>query len=175
MARAFFLALTVVALVAMGVGGCVKAVQFQGQCEDYLKLAGDAPTVDKAVGYLRPALDYLERNDMTRGNCAFFFRNPSSDMGLWYGNIKGAYDEAQALLERQAKNPTSVTSVDRSNLLIKIREVVIDNGSEGHTVVTSPGNAWLYPFQWLWVIGWAVFVLLGLCTAGANYMANRAY
>jgi len=58
-------------------------------CVDYLKLAGDAPNVQKADEFLGKALEYMERNNLTSGNSAFIFHTPSADVGIWYGQIKG--------------------------------------------------------------------------------------
>ncbi len=171
MMKGLFIALAVVMFAITGIGGCSKMMEFRGGCEDYLKLAGDAPSTEKAVFYLDKALSYIENHNLTSGNVAYFFHNPSSDLGIWYANIKGARDAAVEMIAQKQKDPSSIKPVDESNQLVKIREVVIDAGEQGATKVTSPGNAWVAPFQWLLVLGWALFFIFAICAVAA-YVAD---
>ncbi len=146
------LVVMVTAMVFIGFGGCMKAREFRGGCEDYLELAGRAATVEMASMYLQRALGYMESNNLTSGYCDIFFHTPSSDLGLWYANVQGAYNETQAMLAQKRHDPGSIRQLDEVNLLVKIR------------LMTIPEKAWLYPHQRLWVIGWTV-VFLGLVGA----------
>ncbi len=142
---------------------------FSGDIEDYLKLAGDAPTVEKANEFLATAVSNIERHRLTSGNSAFFFHKPDADIGIWYGNIKGALETTDSLLQRHRDDPSmnpQLKQLERDNALMKIREVVLDGGS----YVTTPTNISWFPYQWailLWylvsgilaVVGWAMFGL----------------
>lgn len=119
---------------------------FKGGCEDYLKLAGDAPTIEKATEYLGKAVSYVETNGLTSGNSAYFIRTPRNDVGIWYKQIKGAHETVKALVDQEATNPGSVNQLTKDNALMKVREVVLDEGSDG-VEVTLPQHIWIFPSQ----------------------------
>jgi hypothetical protein len=123
-------------------------------CGDYLKLAGDAPTVQKAYDFLEIALDYMEKRGLTNGNSAVLFRTPSSDIGIWYNQVKGAKETLTSIL---AKGEMA-TQLEKDNALMKVREVVLDQGEQG-TKVTMPANITLFPMQ---VLFWVMFILGGV-------------
>jgi hypothetical protein len=155
-----FMAFIGVALLIVAIVVSVNCwISFKAGCEDYLKLAGDAPTVERAHSFLGTAVAHIESHNLTQGNAAFIFKTPSQNLGIWYGQIKGAYDTAGTLLQREKANPGSVTQLERDNALMKIREVVLDQGDRSPSV-TAPKNAWLYPNQWGFVLLWIVTVLL---------------
>lgn len=135
---------------------------FKNNCGDYLKLTGDAPTVERAHEFLGRAIQYLENNGRTSGNSAYFFHTPQNDVGIWYGQIKGAYNTASDLLKRMEVAPGSVSQLERDNALMKIREVVLDQGEKGISV-TAPLHITVFPNQWAFLIGWIVsLILLGI-------------
>lgn len=142
---------------------------FSKGCEDYLKLAGDAPNVERADGFLENALEYIEENNMTSGNSAILFTKPSNDVGIWYNQIKGAKSTTENILKRKTADPDSVTQLEQDNALMKIREVVLDNASTG-TSVTSPQWIEWYPNQRLMMFWWimsAIFII-GVIVVNTN-------
>jgi hypothetical protein len=120
--------------------------QFRVGCEDYLKLAGDAPTIERATEFLGKAVNYLEEKGLISGNSAFFFPIPRKDVGIWYSQLKSAYETVGNLVEQAKNNPDSVSQLTKDNALMKIREVVLDEGSYG-TIVTAPANIVVFPYQ----------------------------
>lgn len=116
-------------------------------CKDYLKLAGDAPTVQKANEFLEKALGYMERRGLTNGNSAILFRTPSSDVGIWYNQVKGAQQTLASILVKGE----AVSQLEKDNALMKIREVVLDQGERG-TKVTMPVHIILFPLQLLFFV-----------------------
>lgn len=130
-------------------------------CTDYLKLAGDAPSVQRANEFLGKALSYMESHNLTSGNSAILFPTPTSDVGIWYSQTKGAKETLDALLEREKSG--SVSQLERDNALMKIREVVLDSGKEGTEVTHPPQINW-YPHQKLITIEWIIApILLIVC------------
>jgi hypothetical protein len=133
----------------------VKDVQFSANCGEYLKLAADANDVDMAEKHLTTAIDYLEANDLTSGHTKIFVYRPSNDIGLWYENLKVAQTQLQEMQK------TEYTELEQSNMLMKLRETILDDGGS----LTKPiGIAlvpvftlifWLNCLLWLpcWVIG----------------------
>jgi hypothetical protein len=133
--------------------------KFRVGCEDYLKLAGDAPTIERATEFLGKAVNYLEEKRLTSGNSAFLFPIPRKDVGIWYSQLKSAYEVEKNLVEQAKVNPDSVSQLTRDNALMKIREVVLDEGSHG-TIVTAPANIVVYPYQRLFLLWYIISFLL---------------
>lgn len=146
--------------VAVSIVSIYLWYDFKSECGDYLKLAGDAPTVEKASEFLNNAVGYIEHEGITSGNSAFIFHTPANDVGVWYGQLKGA----QETVDRIVKN--GGTQLEKDNVLMKIREVVLDQGESG-VHVTKPVRITWYPNQWLMCIWWIVTFLwlsiFGVC------------
>jgi hypothetical protein len=116
----------------------VANIQFDRGCEGYLKRAADANTIELAAKQLKIALDYIEREGLITGYTSIVYRTPDEDIGFWYTNIKSSITE----LERMKP---SATQLERSNLLMKLRETLLDQGDKGETKVTKPKGIALYP------------------------------
>jgi hypothetical protein len=112
---------------------------------DYLKLAADAPTLSLAQGYLSTAVRDMEARGWTYGNTALIFKVPRRDIGFWYQNTKGALESIESLLAADA----SLTPVDRSNALVKLRETLMDGNH-----LTYPDWIELAPLNavYFWVV-----------------------
>ncbi|MBN2458725.1 hypothetical protein JXB28_00415 [Candidatus Woesearchaeota archaeon] len=130
-------------------------------CTSYLKLTGDAPTVQLANEFLSHALDYIERHNLTKGNSAILFPTSESDLEIWYKQILGAKNTADRILQK-GEPKTELEQIENDNALMKIREVVIDHTKQG-AKVTTPKNIVWFPYQVLIAVGWIlVIVLIGL-------------
>ena len=143
------------AFLAFVILGIVKDVNANMGYKDYLKLAADAPTVQKSYDFLNKALNYIEENDMTKGSAAIFIKKPSRDIGVWYGQIKGARDTLSEIIKKEDQ----ASQLEKDNALMKVREVLTDDGGDGIRV-TIPTGLVLYPlFAWYWWILLAIGVL----------------
>lgn len=71
----------------------VSAVSFDQNCEQYIKRAADASTVEVAKKELGKAIDYAEKNNLTEGIVSIFLKQPKNDIGFWYNNLVNAYNE----------------------------------------------------------------------------------
>lgn len=140
---------TAVAIVALSGWSCERSISFKMSIEDNLKLAGDAPTVERAEGFLAKAVAGIEARGLTQGNSALVFHTPTQDLGIWYQQVKGAHQTTQSIINRE-RSGQPVPQLERDNALMKIRETVLDQGES--MSVTAPQNAWIYPFQWLRII-----------------------
>ena len=151
----------------------VKNVQFNLNCEAYLKRAADANTVELAKGELTKALNYIEENNLTEGIVSIFLKNPANDLEFWYNNIKSAYEELDSL-------PDDSTPLEKTNVLMKLRESLIDRDSSGETKVNLPEGLDIYPnnvlyFWWctLSMIGLTVFWILFSIGAAILYEQKK--
>lgn len=122
----------------------------------YLKRAADANSVEIANEELSKALSYLEENNITKGSTAILFKSPAEDVGFWYKNLKASQKELSSLA------PDS-SSLEKSNVLMKLRETILDSGEKGQ-VLTAPSGIEYFPNNGLWLLAnfVLVFSILGL-------------
>ena len=141
----------------------VKYIPFSLNCEAYLKRAADANTVELAKGELAKAIDYIEKNNLTEGIVSIFLKNPANDIEFWYHNIKSAYYELERCL------PDDVSQLEKTNVLMKLRESLTDRDGNGGTKVIYPDGIEIYPdnvlYFWLSMVSgvfacvfWSLFL-----------------
>ncbi len=133
----------------------VKSIQFNQQCAGYLKQAADANTVELALERVNLALDYIERNNLTEGYTSVLWKTEDENVGYWYRNVKACQGELESCLD--------ATPLEKSNVLMKVRESLTDNGEKG-TSLTIPSGISRYPSNAAW--GWARLFSYLLLLAG---------
>lgn len=137
----------------------VKVITFSANCGDYLKMSADANSIDVAEKHLSTAITYLEKNNLTSGYTKIFVYYPTNDIGLWYENLKTAQTQLQDMQE------SGYTELEQSNMLMKLRETILDDGgSLTHPMgISMAANFalifWLNCLLWLpcWVGSGVVF------------------
>ena len=125
------------------------AVSFTIDCDGHLKRAADANTIELAKQELKVALSYLGKNQLTDGYTSVWYRTPDEDIGFWYKNLKSSMEELE-------KVTVETTQLEKSNLLIKLRETLLDHGGDGDKV-TVPQGISVFPQN----RGYVVFGILG--------------
>lgn len=135
-------------------------IQFDRGCGGYLKRAADSNSVDLAKGNLDRAVRYMRGHDLTHGYTSIFYRTPDEDIGFWYQNVRSALDQLIAL-------PANATELEKSNMLLKLRETLLDHDSDGESVTVPSGIA-LYPDN-------ALFGILAVGLLCCALMAFAAY
>lgn len=143
-------------------------LKFENGCFGHLTRAGHANTIEAAREEIESAVTFLEKENITEGYTAIFegLKTPDEDIGFWYKNLK-------ASLEQLKKIPKEVSALERSNVLLKLRETVIHASSKGEDLVCPPGLA-RYPNNLTWTVmlivcGGVAFV--GFCTG--SYAIQR--
>ena len=121
--------------------GTYKAIVFDTQCKEYLSLAANANSIELARTNLDKAIQYIEQNQLTSGNTAFFIKGPSTDLTSWYANLKACQKEVWAMDVKKG------TVLEETNLLMKLRESLMSEG-----LIIIPENIALYPNQLLYTI-----------------------
>ncbi len=139
-------------LVLGGLRGCAY-IQFNRNCEGHLKRAGDANTVELALQEMKIAVKYLEDNEMTEGFTSIIYTTPDEDMGFFYQNLKASVEELQ-------KVTPETPQLERSNVLMKLRETLLD-GDE----VTIPEGASVFPYNKSFAV-WGLLSVLFLVIFG---------
>ena len=143
--------------VLIFIGTMYQYIIFERNCSGHLKNAACANNVELAAKELNKALNYIEKNDLTHGYTSILYKTPDEDIGFWYSNIKLSYNELISV-----SNET--TSLEKSNILLKLRETLIDE-VDGTTIVTYPDGIQKYPnnvlYNILLVIAY-IFVILSM-------------
>ena len=128
--------------------GTILSINFSINCTQYLKRASDANTIELANNNLKIAIKYLENKCLTNGIISIFLHQPKNDIGFFYNNLLASHYELN-------KITTDSTQLEKSNVLIKLRETLTDNTRKG-TKVISPDGISIYPYNklffWLMII-----------------------
>lgn len=126
----------------------IRSIQFTQKCEGYLKNAADASTPDLAIQRLDKAIEYVEKNNLTSGYTSIVYETEDENIEFWYNNMIACRDELV--------NCKNSTQLEQTNVLIKVRESLIDEGSSGqfngYTDVTLPEGISRYPHNLLFLI-----------------------
>ncbi len=130
------LGLTMLILVA------VKSITLQRNCTGYLKRAADANTVQLAIEQMTYSLKYLQAKGMTKGYTSVFWNTPDENVGFWYNNLLTSYKELLNV-------SPNASQLEKSNVLMKLRETLIDNGENGDNL-TVPDGLSRYPNNLMW-------------------------
>lgn len=131
-----------------------NSIQFNIDCKGHLKLAADANSIELAKRELKTAIDYAEANGLTNGYTSVWFKVPTDNMEFWFSNLQSAYNELCEL-------PEDVTPLEKTNVLMKLRETLTDDGEKG-TSVTVPDGISVYPHNKAYAYSAIFFVLLAL-------------
>jgi hypothetical protein len=126
----------------------VKGIQFDRGCEGYLKRAADANTVQMAKEQLAIAISYADEHNLTKGFTSVIYTTPDEDVGFWYNNLKASHAELSAVTE-------DTSQLEKTNILMKLRETLLDDGEKG-TDVTIPSGISVFPNNMAYGI-WGIF------------------
>jgi hypothetical protein len=137
-----------------------KNISLKQNCTGYLKRAADANTVETAKEELQKSIKYLEANNLTKGYTSILWQTPDEDIEFWYKNLKASENELM-------KVDSTTTSVEKTNLLMKLRETLLDNGEKGDCL-TVPSGLSRYPNNEIWCVLTllAILIIIGLIIYG---------
>ena len=139
----------------------INSVNFDWNCEEYIKRAADAASPEKCGEELDKAIQYAKEHGITTGNTGIIFKTPACDVGFWYDNLVGA---REALKEVENTAEVQPTSLERSNVLMRVREALLDNAKDGVSV-TLPPSIGFYPHVLLFtlMVWGGILIVLGVC------------
>ncbi len=144
----------------------VNAVSFDINCEQYLKRAADANSVEMAKKELEQAILYAESNGLTEGRVSIFLNQPKNDIGFWYENMKTSYEELEKL-------PEDASALEKTNVLMKLRESLTDANSKS-VKVTLPEGISIYPNNVLY-FWWSIISLLASIIFWIVYLYQKCH
>lgn len=143
-------------LVAWTGTRAVQSIVFDRNCGGHLKRAADANTVELATKEMETVVHYAEREGITSGYTSVIYRTPDEDVGFWYDNMRAS------LMELKDVKPDA-TQLEKSNVLIKLRETLLDHGRS--TSITAPESISIFPYNVLYAV-WGtlslILVIVGL-------------
>jgi len=156
--KALLATLTLLPILLWAVLKIVNGIMFEKDCEGYLKRAADANTINQAKKELTIALNYMENHGLIQGYTSVMYQTPDEDVAFWYNNIKSARTELEKVTDE-------TTPLERTNILMKLRETLLDGGKEGSTV-TVPSGISIYPnnVAYVWFGGIAFILFIISCT-----------
>ena len=131
-----------------------KGIMFNKEAGGYLKRAADANIVSLTKPELEIAIAYLEEHKMTKGYTSVLYNTPDEDIGFWYTNLKSSLEELRNL-------PENATSLEKSNVLMKLRETLLDKTDKGESI-TVPDGISVFPhnvaYAWWGWLGLLLFL-----------------
>lgn len=136
-----------------------RTVMFNRDCGGHLKRAADANTIQLAIQELKVSVKYIEDNGMTSGYTSVFYNTPDEDLGFWYVNLKSSLEELE-----KVKPETS--QLERSNLLLKLRQTLLDHSGKDGETVTKPAGISRYPSNSGFAWGFIMSLVMALVSAG---------
>jgi len=157
--------LSIILMCALGISQGVQGVFLKKDCLGYLKRAADANTVEVAHREITVAIDYIEKNHLTSGYTSVVYNTPDEDIGFWHENLKAAQAELAAVMN----NPAS-TSLERSNVLMKLRETLLDKGESGDHLTYPSGLAW-YPHNATYALAYTMLIIV----CGASFLLAEVH
>lgn len=152
MKKGFFFALAILfGLSFFGFAGVriYKSVVFDIEVGGHLKRAADANTIELARIEMETVIAYVQKNEFTNGYTSVLWRTPDEDVGFWYRNLNASLAELHQVKE-------NATQLEKSNVLMKLRETLVDHG-QNLTVTVPPGIS-IFPnntfyAMWGWLSG----------------------
>jgi hypothetical protein len=147
---------TIATVLVLAIFGTVivKSITLKQNCTGYLKRAADANTVEMAKDQLGKSISYLESNGITKGYTSVLWQTPNEDIEFWYNNLKTSYSELSNVKE-------TTSSLERTNLLMKLRETLMDSGKNGDSI-TVPNGLSRYPNNGMYGIMRILATIIGL-------------
>jgi hypothetical protein len=144
---------TSLVVMVLGIGYAIIAgIQFDRKYEGHLKRAADANSLKLAEKELTTAYAYLKQHrlDTEAGrnagwlddNTNILYTTPDNQISFHVDNVKASLDDVSSVKAMGDK----ASALERSNVLIKLRESLLDDRSDGHHV-TCPTGLSVFPYN----------------------------
>ena len=144
------LLLSVIAFLVVTGVHLIAGIQFKRNYAGHLKRASDANSLKLAEKELLVAVAYLDSYNYNTPNgrsmgrledhTSIVYTTPAEQISFHYDNVKASLDEVQLVIAKGE----AATPLEKSNILMKLRETLLDDGDTGHHV-TYPQGLDVYP------------------------------
>lgn len=159
--KKLILTIACISIVIWGILRIYNAITFDQKCESYLKIAADANSIKLAEQRLAIAVEYCEENHLTSGYTSIFYKTEDDNIEAWYSNLKSSLVDLRS-------TPEDADQLLISNVLMKLRETLLDNDESG-TKVTIPNGISIYPDNRLYFWWIIVSIIAGILAGIAWY------
>lgn len=154
----------------IGIGFRIERnISFNINCGGHMEMAASANSIELAREKMRLVVKYAEEKKLTSGYTSNFWNTPDEDVGFWYRNM------AASLLELEGIKP-GASELEKSNVLMKLRETLVDHAKGGGVSITVPEGISIFPHNSL--VFWGLVFSSILAVVGGLlifYTANNHY
>ncbi|MFA6096104.1 MAG: hypothetical protein WC788_00575 [Candidatus Paceibacterota bacterium] len=121
-------------------------ITFEQEIGGHMQRAADSNTIDLATKEMETVIENMRVNGYTHGYTTIisFLRTPDEDVGFWYENMNASLWELK-------KVPENASQLDKSNVLMKLRETLTNKGEQGSAVTVPPGIS-RFPNNFAWAL-----------------------
>lgn len=142
MSKFLIISWIIVCLAAIG-GYLVNKIELEQNCVGYLKRASNSNSVERAQAEMHKAVTYLQQQNLTTGYTSVWYKTPDEDIAFWFNNL-AEQDAALFLID------STSSELERSNVLMKLRETLVDAGHNGEEDIIVPKGLKYYPNNFMW-------------------------
>jgi hypothetical protein len=142
--------------VALLLPAILFSIFFDIGCGDIMVRAGNANTVETAIVEMSAVVQYLESENLTKGYTSVFYNTPDEDIAYFYENMKSSLAELKNIKQ-------DATSLEKSNMLMKLRETLIVITGKG-SALDIPEGISRYPYNFATMLSFCLGVIF--CSLG---------
>lgn len=128
--------------------------RFNVEIGGHMERAANANTIELATQEMETVVTNMERNELTKGYTSIIFPEPNEDVEFWYKNMNDSLKELKSV-------NLNASQLEKSNILMKLRETLTDSGSKGQNKIVVPTGISRYPYNALYLI-WGILSILML-------------
>ena len=107
-------------------------IMFTIHCGGNMERASAANSIDLAKQEMEIVVKYAEDNGLTTGNTSILWNTPYNDVGFWYNNMKVSLEELRSV-------KPEASGLEKSNILMKLRETLLRQGDKGTDIMIPSG------------------------------------
>ena len=127
---------------------------FDAECGGYMLNAASANSIELARGEMEKVVKYIELRRIQPGFTSVMYDTANEDVGFWISNMKSSLEELKQI-------GPEATSLEKSNVLIKLRETLTDKSKE-KTEISVPMGISVYPNNFGYMIWGVLSTILGI-------------
>lgn len=132
-------------------------ITFKVEAGGYMLNAANANTVELARTQMEAVVKYIEHHRLRPGFTSVIYNTPDEDVGFWMSNMKLSLDELKQI-------SPNATSLEKSNVLIKLRETLTHKTKDGGEI-SVPAGISIYPYNLAFMIWGVLSFILGVVGA----------
>ncbi len=119
-------------------------IDFRKEVGGYMENASAANTVELATKEMEKVMAAIDAKRYPPGFTSALYNTPDEDVGFWVANMRSSLEELKQI-------KPDATSLEKSNVLIKLRETLTER-SEKSTSVRAPDGISIYPHNTLFAL-----------------------